>query len=64
MAKATQTDETKGTKQAADEGARPTKARQRREASEAASGEALEDQQVEGVVRPELAIGLVAKRLA
>jgi hypothetical protein len=33
-------------------------------ASEAASGEALEDQQVEGVVRPELAIGLVAKRLA
>ena len=37
MAKATQTDETKGTKQAADEGARPTKARQRREASEAAS---------------------------
>ena len=33
-------------------------------ASEAGSGTALEDQQVEGVLRPELAIGLVAKRVA
>jgi hypothetical protein len=33
-------------------------------ASEATSGTALEDQQVESVVRPELAIGLVAKRVA
>jgi hypothetical protein len=33
-------------------------------ASEAGSGTALEDQQVESVVRPELAIGLVAKRIS
>ena len=33
-------------------------------ASEAGSGTALEDQQVEGITRPELAIGLVAKRVA
>ena len=33
-------------------------------ASEASGGEALEDQQVESVVRPELAIGVVAKRVS
>src|SRR5687767_892912 len=33
-------------------------------ASEAGSGTALEDQQVESVVRPELAVGMVARRVA
>ncbi len=33
-------------------------------ASEAASGTAMEDQQVESVLRPELAVGVVARRVA